>query len=330
MNFAITLPILALALAIESVAGYPDTLFRAIGHPVMSFGALIAWLDERLNLSALTAPRLRLRGIAAALILLLAAILPCALAEILLVTWLPYWITLALLGLAASSLLASRSLADHVGAVAEELSHNGLDAGRAAVAHIVGRNPASLDAAGVARAAIESLAENFSDGVVAPALWCGLLGLPGIAAYKAVNTADSMIGHLTPRHHAFGWASARLDDVLNLPASRLAALWIVLAALLRPDASARDAVRIVLRDARRHRSPNAGWPEAAMAGALGLRLAGPRTYGTIRINDPWMGDGTSNAAGADISRALALYHLACWLQTGTALLLTIGVITLQG
>ena len=151
--------------------------------------------------------------------------------------------------------------------------------------------PASLDAAGVARAAIESLAENFADGVVAPAFWGLVLGLPGMAAYKAINTADSMIGHRTVRHLEFGWAAARLDDWVNLPASRLAALWIVLAAVLVPGADAGEAWRAVWRDAGRHRSPNAGWPEAAMAGALGLRLAGPRVYGGVRVEDAWMGDG---------------------------------------
>jgi adenosylcobinamide-phosphate synthase len=182
------------------------------------------------------------------------------------------------------------------------------------VSHIVGRNPATLDEAGVVRAAIESLAENFSDGVVAPALWCALLGLPGIAGYKAVNTADSMIGHRTPRHAAFGWAAARLDDMVNLPASRLAAFWLVFAALLHPNANAGAALRAVWRDAGKHRSPNAGWPEAAMAGALGLRLAGPRVYGTTQVEDAWMGDGRAAATPADLRRALGLYRLACCIQ----------------
>ena len=148
----------------------------------------------------------------------------------------------------------------------------------------------TLDNAGVARAAIESLAENASDGVAAPVFWFALFGLPGLAAYKAINTADSMIGHRTPRHEAFGWASARLDDLVNLPASRLTAALFVLAAFLQ-RASARGAVQAVMRDARRHRSPNAGWPEAAMAGALGLKLAGPRSYGGVAVLDAYMGAG---------------------------------------
>ena len=154
----------------------------------------------------------------------------------------------------------------------------------------------------MARAAIESLAENFSDGVVAPAFWCGASACPACAAYKAINTADSMIGHRTPRHEAFGWAAARLDDLVNLPASRLAALWLIArrpahARCQRP-AGACDA-RLPRR--RKHRSPNAGWPEAAMAGALGLRLAGPGSIGTTRVEDAWMGDGRARGDGRPIS-----------------------------
>jgi adenosylcobinamide-phosphate synthase len=219
----------------------------------------------------------------------------------------------AVLALLAASLPAQRSLAAHVLAVADGLDKS-LDEGRCAVALIVGRNPRVLDEAGVARAAIESLAENFSDGVVAPILWIGLGGLTGGALYKAVNTADSMIGHRSDRYGAFGWAAARLDDLINLPASRLAALWIAIAAALTPGASARDAVRAVWRDAATHRSPNAGWPEAAMAGALGLKLAGPRVYGETLVEDAFMGEGRREANAADIRRALRLYWLASLIQ----------------
>lgn len=194
---------------------------------------------------------------------------------------------------------------------------------------IVGRNPESLDEAAVCRAAIESLAENFSDGIVAPAFWIGAGGLTGGALYKAINTADSMIGHRTPRYEAFGWASARLDDLVNLPASRLTALLLIAAAALSRDVSAAGAWRAIRRDAGRHRSPNAGWPEAAMAGALGLRLAGPRIYGDTRVEDAWMGDGRAEANPDDIVRALKLYRTACALQftlvaAGTGLWLTFG------
>ena len=208
----------------------------------------------------------------------------------------------------------------HVRAVAEALETRGLEAGRTAVAQIVGRDTAALDEAAIARAAIESLAENFADGVVAPAFWLAFGGLPGGIGYKAVNTADSMIGHLTPRHAAFGFAAAKLDDLVNWPAARLAALWLVAAAALLPGASAGGAWRIMRRDARGHASPNAGWPEAAMAGALGLSLGGPRVYAGRVVADATIGDGTPAADAAAIRRALALYRLACGLEITAALL----------
>ena len=213
------------------------------------------------------------------------------------------------LAVVASTLIAQRSLHRHVADVADALERDGLAAGRVAVAKIVGRDVGALDAAGVARAAIESLAENFSDGVVAPVVWMAIAGLPGAALYKAINTADSMIGHRTPRHEAFGWAAAKLDDLVNLPASRLAALLLVAAAMLGKSASA-AAWRAVVQDASRHRSPNAGYPEAAMAGALGLSLAGPRVYGGVTVDDATMDDGRRDATAADIRRALALYRYA--------------------
>ncbi len=221
---------------------------------------------------------------------------------------LPLGILLA--AIIASTLLAQRSLHDHVAQVATALDQHGLDAGRAAVSHIVGRDPQSLDEAGVARAAIESLAENFSDGVVAPAFWLAVAGLAGGAAYKAINTADSMIGHRTPRYAAFGFAAARLDDLVNLPASRLAALLLVAAAAMTSRKAAAEAWRAVVRDAAHHRSPNAGYPEAAMAGALGLSLAGPRVYGGTEVADALMGNGRRDATAADIRAALALYRRA--------------------
>ena len=179
------------------------------------------------------------------------------------------------------------------------------------------RQAAKLDEAGVGRAAIESLAENFSDGIVAPAFWTAVGGLAGGVAYKAANTADSMIGHRTPRHEAFGWAAARFDDLVNLPASRLTALLIVLAAFIVRGASPGNAWRAVWRDAGKHRSPNAGWPEAAMAGALGLALAGPRSYGGVMVDDVFMGEGGRRDAGsADIRRALSLYWVADMLLVG--------------
>jgi adenosylcobinamide-phosphate synthase len=300
---ALNTPLLTVgALLVEAAFGYPAGLLRRAGHPVMWFGAAIAWLDGALNRGGAG----RARGVVAVVVLLALAGLPAWAVQAALLHWLPHPVAMVAVAVLASSLLAQRSLWTHVRAVASGLQI-GLAEGRDAVSHIVGRNPQSLDGAGVARAAIESLAENFSDGVVAPALWCALLGLPGIAMYKAINTADSMIGHRTPRHEAFGWAAARLDDVVNLPASRLSALLLAAASVSR----AGPAMRAVRRDARRHRSPNAGWPEAAMAGALGLRLAGPRVYGAVLVDDAWMGDGSAGAGATDIHRALTVYRRAC-------------------
>jgi adenosylcobinamide-phosphate synthase len=314
-----TLSIVLIALTVEAIAGYPAWLFARIGHPVTWIGALIAGLDKRLNRSDLPARIRRSQGVAA----LIATLGMTALAAILCETLFQFALggmAFIASGVLASSLIAQRSLHDHVARVADSLE-KGLDDGRMAVSHIVGRDPQSLDEAAVARAAIESLAENFSDGVVAPAFYTAIAGLAGGAVYKAVNTADSMIGHRTPRHEVYGWASARLDDWANLPASRLSAGLIVLAAALMPGCSASGALGAVRRDARRHRSPNAGWPEAAMAGALGLRLAGPRTYGGVVVQDHWMGRGRAQAGSEDIRRALHLYRIACGLQGGMIALL---------
>jgi adenosylcobinamide-phosphate synthase len=302
-----------IALLVEAALGYPDGLFRLIRHPVIWIGALIGALDRGLNDPALSAAHRRLRGALSLLFLLGVVFGAGLLVQLMAMVWLGRWLGIVVLAVIGSSLLAQRSLHDHVAAVAVGLESGGLAAGRAAVSRIVGRNPERLDEAGVVRAAIESLAENFSDGVVAPAFWGAVLGLPGMAAYKAVNTADSMIGHRTPRHQAFGWAAARFDDVVNLPASRLAALFILVGArLMRADW--RAGGRAVRRDAGHHRSPNAGWPEAAMAGALGLRLAGPRVYGEIMVQDGWMGDGRAEATVADLRRALAIVRAACAVQ----------------
>ena len=296
-----------LALIIEAALGYPPALLRTLGHPVTWIGALIDTLEQSFNPPSASARVRRAAGLAVlATVVALAAALAFAVERMFLL--LPFG-TIAV-GLLASTLLAQRSLHDHVARVACALDHEDLEGSRAAVAHIVGRDPDSLDEGGVARAAIESLAENFSDGVVAPVFWTALGGLAAGAAYKAINTADSMLGHRTERLVAFGWAAARLDDLVNLPASRLTALLLVAAAGVTPGASAAASFRAVRRDAHRHRSPNAGYPEAAMAGALGLALAGPRIYGGTVIDDAVMGDGRRNATAADIRAALALYRRA--------------------
>ncbi len=314
-TLALTAAIALAALLVEALIGYPDRLFRAVGHPVTWIGALIARLDRALNREAAAPAIRRLGGILALALILAASIGAGWLVQALLLA-LPLWLGLALTGLLASSLLAQRSLHQHVATVAKGLELEGgeavrLAAARAAVSKIVGRDVATLDQSGICRGAIESLAENASDGVVAPAFWLCLLGLPGGAAYKAINTADSMIGHRTARHEAFGWASARLDDLVNLPASRLSGLLFVAAAALVPGASPRGALAAIARDAHRHRSPNAGWPEAATAGALGIAIAGPRSYGGRMTDTPVMGSGGRAALGPkDIRDALRLFRVA--------------------
>jgi adenosylcobinamide-phosphate synthase len=322
MSIAITL----LALLVEATFGYPDRVLRAIGHPVMWLGWMIEWLDARLNRDASSGGRRKAAGFAAAfLIVLIPAAVAYAIENSLLL--LPYGF--AIVAVFASSLIAQRSLYEHVERVAAALERDGLDGGRRAVSQIVGRDPDALDEAGVARAAIESLAENFSDGVVAPVFWIAVGGLAGGAAYKAVNTADSMIGHRTPRHNDFGFASAKLDDLINLPASRLCALLIVLAASLTKNASGSNAWTSVWRDARNHRSPNAGWPEAAMAGALGLALAGPRVYGGVMVDDATMGDGRRDAGAQDVRAALKLYRRADAILIALVAVLGFAVIALR-
>jgi adenosylcobinamide-phosphate synthase len=296
-----------LAMLIELCLGYPQFLLRAIGHPVTWTGRLISALDRALNRETAAATARRAAGVAVVVILIAVVGAVAFLVQRELFRWPAGVLATALL---ASTLIAQRSLHRHVADVAVTLGKGDIGAARVSVSHIVGRDTGTLDAAGISRAAIESLAENFSDGIVAPVLWLAIAGLPGAALYKAINTADSMIGHRTPRHAAFGWAAARLDDLVNLPASRLSALLLVAAAALVKDASARAAWRAVWRDAARHRSPNAGYPEAAMAGALGLALAGPRVYGGVPVEDAVMGDGRRDAGAADIVRALALYRWA--------------------
>jgi adenosylcobinamide-phosphate synthase len=304
--------ILLLALGLDALIGDPAALYARLPHPVAIIGRGIGGLDRHFNREQDRTALRRAAGIAACILLVTLSLGIGWLLHRSLLTLPGGWIAEALL---ISAFLAQNSLYRHVAAVARELAGEGLPGGRRAVAHIVGRDPESLDKPAVCRAALESLAENFSDGVTAPLFWALLLGLPGILTYKAVNTADSMLGHRTPRHLAFGWASARLDDLLNLVPARLAGLVLAMAALVLPDASPGGAFSAMRRDAPLHRSPNAGWPEAAMAGALGLALAGPRRYeGTIE-EDNWMNaGGRREASAADIQRGLALYVLACIIQ----------------
>jgi adenosylcobinamide-phosphate synthase len=312
------------AIATEAMVGYPNAVYRLVGHPVTWIGKFITWCDEAWNSGTRSSRERRLHGVVTLLLVLAISLSAGAVIAALLDRLFPGIVALILCGVLASTLLAQRSLDTHVLAVAKGLDTEGVAGGRAAVAHIVGRETKSLDEAAVCRAAIESLAENFSDGIVAPLFWMVVAGLPGALAYKAINTADSMIGHRTERHEAFGWASARFDDLMNLPASRLSALWLVLAAIplgLSPV----GALRTMWRDASHHRSPNAGWPEAAMAGALGIRLSGPRVYDGMRVEERWVGEGPSELTAKNIRTALKLYRTACALQIAVLVLIVLSL-----
>jgi len=302
-------PVALAALALDAAIGWPGALYRRIGHPVGLFARIIGACETLWNRPERSAAGRRALGVATVLLLILFAGGTGWIAQHLLLAHLGPWGWLAV-ALLAWPALAQRSLFDHVRPVAKALQAGDLPAAREAVGRIVGRDTASLDEPGIARAAIESLAESFCDGVVAPLFWLLLLGLPGVWAYKAINTADSMIGHREERWRAFGWAAARTDDLLNLVPARLSGLLLCLAGP--------GGWRTLWRDSRNHASPNAGWPEAAMAGALGLRLAGPIAYDGVMHTKPWIGDGRTDAQAADIARALRLYVRACLLLWGIA------------
>lgn len=296
MSLHETALMMLVAIGCDLAFGWPDALYRRIGHPVTWLGRLISALERRLN------TRRRLPGVIAALTVIALAGVAGWAAQALLPGG---WAGVVLGGVLAWPLVALRSMHDHVAAVLRPLAAGDLPAARRAVSMIVGRDPEALDEAGVARAALESLAENSSDGIVAPLFWGALLGLPGIAAYKAINTLDSMIGHRNARYEMFGWAAARIDDGANLIPARLTGL---LFALVSRRTGA--ALRCMARDARQHRSPNAGWPEAAMAGALGVRVSGPRIYGDRIADEPYVNAGHPDPTAADIGRGLSLYKRA--------------------
>jgi adenosylcobinamide-phosphate synthase len=292
---------MAIAMVVDALMGWPDRLFARIGHPVTWLGALIAALDARWNRETDSPLVRRSAGaIAALLVIVLASGLAWTVQRLL-----PSgWTHMVLLGILAWPFIAFRSLYDHVAAVRDPLRAGNVEAARKAVSMIVGRDPDALDGAGIARAAIESLAENASDGVVAPVFWGALFGLPGVVGYKAINTLDSMIGHRSPRHQAFGWAAARIDDVANFVPARLTGL---LFAALAGSERRSQALSGMWKDAPHHRSINAGWPEAALAGALGVRLCGPRAYHGELADEPWLNAAAGDPAAGDITRALETY-----------------------
>jgi len=299
---------MVVAMAVDALLGWPSWLFARIGHPVTWLGRLIATIDTAWNRASDPPALRRAAGVAGALLVITLSVAVGAVVQSLL----PWGgCQIALVGILAWPLVALRSLHDHVAAVAKPLSAGDVAAARETVSRIVGRDPAALDEAGIARAAIESLAENASDGIVAPVFWGALFGLPGIFGYKAINTLDSMIGHRNERHEAFGWAAARIDDVANFIPARLTGFLFVLLGARRSEALA-----CMTRDARRHRSPNAGWPEAAMAGALGVRLSGPRIYHGSVTNEPWLNEGGRDPLAADIDEGLTVYRRAMLLLAG--------------
>ena len=298
------------ALLLDAVIGDPDWLWRRAPHPVVWIGNGIGWLEHRLNLESWSRRQRKLAGVVTIIALVSVAILVGGLLTDLLND---NWIGFGVEALIASTLIAQRSLYQHVARVHRAFTEGGLPAARQVVAMIVGRDPERLDEGGVARAAIESTAENFSDGIVAPVFWLALLGLPGLIAYKAINTADSMIGHRSTRYIDFGWAAARLDDLVNLIPARLSGILVALSAPVARG-SIIASLKIMMRDASKHRSPNAGWPESAMAGALGIAIAGPRVYAEGAVNDLYLNAEGRTAKPDDIRRALRVFVAACLLQ----------------
>ncbi len=312
MNMA---AILLLAMTIEVAVGWPKWLHRTIGHPVSWIGRFIGFLDRRYNRADMPDRIRRFYGMIAAI---------WAIGLVGFVGWimthfLPNGLWGVLIGgVIAWPLLATRSMYEHVAAVARPLVSDDIGKAREAVAMIVGREPDRLEAAAISRAALESLGENSSDGIVAPVFWGLLLGLPGIAAYKPVNTLDSMIGHRTPRHEAIGWAAARIDDVANfLPARLTGGMFCIVCCRFN------EAFACMVRDARQHRSPNAGWPEAAMAGALRVRLSGPRAYAAGMSDEPWLNAAARDAEAIDLERGLALFVRTMLLLAGMLAVLSL-------
>ena len=308
--------VFALAVLIDAIAGDPRALYQHVPHPVVWIGQLVHKLETSLNQHQRHGSLTQLLlGTLASLVTIAATVAIAYAIQVLTQALTLGWLIQALI---ASSLLAGRSLHDHVRAVGIALPF-GCDAARTQISHIVGRDPKSLDEAGIARAAIESAAENFVDGFVAPALWFAVFGLPGLAAYKAINTLDSMIGHRNPRYEYFGKFAARLDDLANWLPARLGALMLALGAVFTREARPLQAWSGAIRDASAHQSPNAGWPEAAMAHALNFALAGPRQYDGYQVRDPWLGDGRSELGAKDVSISLRLYR-AAWVIASLALL----------
>lgn len=297
--------LLIVALLLDAVFGEPNWLWSRLPHPAVLMGKLVDLFDRRMNQGAFK----RLKGCACTALLVLIAGLTG-----LVLSWGGPIVEVC----CAAILLAQKSLVLHVTAVADGLRQS-LEKGKSAVRMIVSRDTRDMSEDQVARAAIESAAENLSDGVIAPAFWFLVAGLPGICIYKIVNTADSMIGYRTERHAEFGWASARLDDILNLVPARLTAIMIAALGLVTD-------IRGIVRDANRHRSPNAGWPEAAMSRSLGIALAGPRIYDGVLQDLAWVHpSGRKSLSAVDIDKSVAILWKT-W-SLSLVVLVTIAMLT---
>ena len=310
-----------IALCLDRLIGWPDQLYRRLSHPVVGIGVLVNTADQLLNRDNWPAAARRTAGVFCLLVLIAGLYLVCRL----IVSSLPSgWEAIGITAVLAWPFLAAKSLSDHVEAVVLPLKGGDLPAARQAVSMIVGRNSEQLDQPAIARAAVESLAENTSDGVTAPLFWGVLFGLPGLVVYKAINTADSMIGYRTKKHQAFGWAAARLDDLVNLIPARLTGLLYALLAQAPVH-----ALMVMMRDAPGHRSPNAGWPESAVASALGIRLSGPRLYDGLASSDLWLNEAGRDPGPQDITKALQLYSRLLWLVSLLLLLGAVGLFLLK-
>jgi len=318
MEFSDSLLVLILAITVDAVMGDPRWLYSRIPHPIVVIGLQIELLDRFLNKSHYPPITRKILGVVSILIIVSSG-------------WLTGWVIawfcnqvsygIILQAFIVSIFLAQNSLYRHVASVAKACKADDIIDARSQIRHIVGRDPNSLDQKAIGRAAIESLSENFSDGVVAPIFWYAVGGLPALIAYKALNTSDSMIGYLNDKYADFGWCAARFDDAANLIPARLSALIITIAAFIIPSAEGNSAFTTAIRDAKKHRSKNAGWPEAAMAGALGIKIAGPRNYNGILVEDEWMGDGIANVDASHIFIALRIYCVACILNVFWLILL---------
>ncbi|MCB1422305.1 MAG: cobalamin biosynthesis protein [Nitratireductor sp.] len=315
-----TLLILLVALAADWKFGEPSWLWSRLPHPVVLFGRAIGWLDNNFNLESDDDGARYRKGAVGISALIITSVLAGLLLH-------GFFRPLGIIGMALEgfivfALIAQKSLIDHVAAVADGLTNGGITGGRAAVAKIVGRDPETLDRSGVSRAAIESLAENYSDGVVAPAFWYAVFGLPGLIAYKMINTADSMIGYRNERYEHFGKVAAQIDDLANWLPARLTAGIVALAALIRRGVnSARKSIFTAVSDAGLHRSPNAGWPEAAVAGACNFALGGPRIYASGPVAQAYINaSGKRDLDAGDIRAAISLINAACLVLAGLILL----------